>query len=79
MLLHSRGGPAIVRISPLPSIEKPFTGLPVLAIPSTMRWSPARFNSDDHNSRYIWITPRPDHCAKEEIQVFSKLKTPSKH
>src|SRR6202042_3553351 len=28
---------AMVRISPLPSIEKPFTGLPVWAIPSTMR------------------------------------------
>jgi hypothetical protein len=32
-----REAAAIVAMSPLPSIQKPATGLPVLAMPSTMR------------------------------------------
>src|SRR5580698_2484176 len=37
--------------------------------------SPAGFDANDHNSRYVWVAACSNHGAKEQLQVLAKLKT----
>jgi hypothetical protein len=55
-------------------MAKPVTGLPVLAMPSTMSVGPLGLDADDHHGGHVGIGAGADQGAEKQFQVFAELK-----
>ncbi len=64
----------MVAMSPWPSMPKPTTGLPVLAMPSTTRLVQPVLDADDHDGGDVRIGAGADQRAEVEIEVGAELQ-----
>ncbi len=55
-------------------MENPATGLPVLAMPSTIFLRPASLNANHDYGGNVWIAAGADHGAEEQFEVLAELQ-----
>ena len=67
---------AIVMMSPVPSMPKPATGLPVLSMPSTTRLVQPSSMPMTTTAATFGIGAGADQCAEEELEVLAELQPP---
>ena len=64
----------MVAMSPWPSMPKPTTGLPVLAMPSTTRLGPAVLDADHDHGGDVGVGAGADQRAEVQIEVGAELQ-----
>ena len=64
----------MVAMSPWPSMPKPTTGLPVLAMPSTTRLGPAVLDADHDHGGDVGIGAGADQRAEMQVEVGAELQ-----
>ena len=60
--------------SPWPSIEKPATGLPVSAMPSTIALGPGGLDPDDDRRGDVRVRAGADHRSEVQVEVLAVLQ-----
>ena len=72
--MATREALAIVLMSPVPSMPKPVTGLPVLAMPSTTRCVQPVLDADHDHGGDVRVRAGADQRAEMELEVLAELQ-----
>ena len=66
----------MVAMSPWPSMPKPTTGLPVLAMPFDDAIGPAVLDADHHDGGDVRIGAGTDQRAEMQVEIRAELQAP---